>query len=389
MLLHSHSKLLKNIIMKFFRLAKESVKFVLLTIFFAVIISLTVTAQESFKENFYDRTLRLTYSIFGDSTSCKANFNGWSIIDGWSGKKKALDICHKESDMMVLITDKATKRIIYRNSYSSLFCEWQTMCFNLSSGEFKEGVMIPFPKHPSIVSVIRNYKSGLKQTLLDLEIDLEKLSDIPSVNKRYPVESLQRAKTSRSIDIVFLPEGYTAKEMDKFLEAAQKMATQLFEYEPFSNYKRCFNINAVLAPSPESGIDIPSENIERKTLMDFSYDTFGIERYIGTSNYWSVSELASNTSWSYAIILVNSEKYGGGGIYNFYSVFPGGNSQILELFVHEFGHAFAALDDEYEEPGNALVPLGESNRDCIMKTLSTHYYCGECKKKVESVIKRR
>jgi hypothetical protein len=176
--------------------------------------------------------------------------------------------------------------------------------------------------------------------------------------------------------------------MDKFLAAARKMAEGLFEYEPYAQYKDFFNIKAVLAPSPESGIDIPSEGIERNTLMDFSYDTFDSERYIGTRNHWAISELASNTTWSHAIVLVNDEKYGGGGIYNFYSVFPGGNPYILELFIHEFGHAFANLPDEYAEPDNPIGQKEESDRECIMKALDMRFFCDECKEKIEKVIRR-
>ncbi|MBO7438724.1 MAG: hypothetical protein J6U21_03490 [Bacteroidales bacterium] len=358
--------------------------FLLMTVFHTLSV-----AQVRFGKYFHDRTLRLSYTISGDSTCCKADFEAWHVLGHWAGARRGLDVCNDKSSMEVVIREKSTRRVIYHKSFSSLFCEWQSMNFDEPSGDFNEGVMIPFPKRPSVVSIIRNYGAGHADTLFNVSVGLPKPPLHDCERPEYEVVTLHAAITRRCIDIVFLPEGYTENEMDKFLEATKKMTKGLFEYEPFSHHFKSISISAVLAPSPESGIDIPSEGIERETLMDFSYDTFGIERYIGTRNYWAVSRLASNTRWDHAIILVNSDRYGGGGIFNYYSVFPGGNPQVTELFIHEFGHAFANLPDEYEEPGNPIVPNRESDRDCIMKTLDTHFYCDECKAKVESVIRGR
>ena len=354
-----------------------------------ILLAAPATAQVRFGKYFQDRTLRLKYTISGDSTNCRADFKSWDVQDIWAGARKNLDILPSPSGMSIIMSDDATGRTIYHNSFSSLFCEWQMMQDPNPSGDYKECVRMPMPKHPSTVYLTRNYDSGATDTILKLAIDPATLPHPADVSPKYQVTTLHAAKTRRSIDLVFLPEGFKADEMDRFLEAAKKMAKGLFEYEPFSHYIRAVNIHAVLAPSPESGIDIPSEGIESNTLMDFSYDTFGSERYIGTRNHWSISDIASNTNWNHAIVLVNNEKYGGGGIYNFYSVFPTGDPEILELFVHEFGHAFANLPDEYAEPDNPIGQKEESNRDCIMKALNFHFYCDECKKMVEKALRNR
>ena len=346
-------------------------------------------AQVRFGKYFQDRTLRLKYTISGDSTHCRADFKKWEVRESWAGARKNLDILPSPSGMSIIMTDDATGKVIYHNSYSSLFCEWQMMQDPNPSGDYKECVRMPMPKHPSTVYLTRNYNSGAIDTILKLAVNPATLPHPTDASPKHKVVTLHAAKTRRSIDLVFLPEGFKADEMDKFLEAADEMAKGLFEYEPFSHYIRNVNIRAVLAPSPESGICIPSEGIKHNTLMDFSYDTFGSERYIGTTNHWAISDLASNTHWGHAIILVNNKKYGGGGIYNFYSVFPVGDPQILELFVHEFGHAFANLPDEYAEPDNPIGQKEESNRDCIMKALHFHFYCDECHKTVEKTLRNR
>ena len=348
----------------------------------------SATAQVRFSKYFQDKTLSLKYTISGDSTHCRADFKKWEVREGWSGARHNLDILPSPSDMSIIMSDNATGKIIYNNSYSSLFCEWQLTLDPNPSGDYKECVRMPMPKRPATVYLTRNYRWGQTDTIMKLDINPATLPHPTNANPQYKVETLNAAIIRQSISLVFLPEGYKEDEMDKFLEAARKMAYGLFEYEPFSHHYKAISIQAVLAPSPESGVDIPSEGIERNTLMDFSYDTFDTERYIGTRNHWAISDIASNTNWNHAIVLVNNEKYGGGGIYNFYSVFPGGDPQILELFIHEFGHAFANLPDEYAEPDNPIAPKVESERDCIMKTLDSRFYCDECKGKVEEIIGR-
>lgn len=362
-------------------------RFVIILISTLCLIS-SATSQVRFGKYFHVKTLSLKYTISGDSTHCHADFKGWEVHKYWAGAWKNLDILPSSSGMSVIMSDNATGKIIYHNSYSSLFCEWQMMHDPNHSGDYKECVRMPMPKRPATVILTRNYKSGHKDTILQLAIDSKQLPHPADTSPKYPVETLLAAKLLPSIHLVFLPEGYKADEMGKFLEAARMLAKGLIEYKPFSHHYQHLNITAVLAPSPESGIDIPSESIERNTLMDFSYDTFDSERYIGTRNHWAISDIASNTNWNHAIVLVNNEKYGGGGIYNFYSVFPGGNPYILELFIHEFGHAFANLPDEYAEPDNPIGQKEESDRECIMKALDMRFFCDECKEKIEKVIRR-
>ena len=179
------------------------------------------------------------------------------------------------------MSDNATGKIIYHNSYSSLFCEWQLTLDPNPSGDYKECVRMPMPKRPATVYLTRNYQWGQTDTIMKLDINPATLPHPTNANPQYKVETLHAAIIRQSISLVFLPEGYKEDEMDKFLEAARKMANGLFEYEPFSHHYKAISIQAVLAPSPESGVDIPSEGIERNTLMDFSYDTFDTERYMG------------------------------------------------------------------------------------------------------------
>ncbi|MBN1925756.1 MAG: peptidase M64, partial [Prolixibacteraceae bacterium] len=156
------------------------------------------------------------------------------------------------------------------------------------------------------------------------------------------------------IDLVLLSEGYTKLNMDKFLRDAKRLTDSMFLAAPFCNYKNRFNIFAVEVPSEEDGCDMPTKNIFRNTAFDSHYNTFGSYRYLTTSAMKKVYDAIDGIGWDHIILLVNTDRYGGGGFYNFFSICTVDNEKSPFVFIHEFGHAFAGLADEYyySEPGN-------------------------------------
>ena len=149
------------------------------------------------------------------------------------------------------------------------------------------------------------------------------------------------------VDIVIIPEGYTSKEMGLFEEDCRKFAGYLFNSSPFRENKDKFNIWGIEAPSDESGTDIPAENHWKKTLINSTFYTFDLERYLMTYDNKKLRNIASNAPYDQIFILVNTNKYGGGSIYNHYSTCVNDNEYSEFVFVHEFGHGFASLADEY------------------------------------------
>ena len=134
------------------------------------------------------------------------------------------------------------------------------------------------------------------------------------------VKIQQNGKPSEKVDLVILAEGYTQAEMDKFVDDARRVTGYLFNEEPFKSEKSKFNVTAVLTPSAESGTDIPGEGIYKNTAFNSTFYTFDIDRYLTTSDMKSIYDAAASVPWDHLYILVNSEKYGGGGFYNFLSV---------------------------------------------------------------------
>jgi hypothetical protein len=135
--------------------------------------------------------------------------------------------------------------------------------------------------------------------------------------------------------------------MEKFREDAKRVTQYLFDEEPFKSEKEKFNVSAVLTPSPESGTDIPGEHIYKNTRFNSTFYTFDVSRYLTTSDMKNILDAAALVPYDQIYVLVNTERYGGGGFYNFVSVCTADNSLTKEVFVHEFGHGFAGLGDEY------------------------------------------
>ena len=154
-----------------------------------------------------------------------------------------------------------------------------------------------------------------------------------------------------------MAEGYTEAEMEKFLGDVKRSADYIFSEEPFQSHRDEFNIRAVKSASKDSGTDIPGEGIWKNTVINSSFYTFGIERYMTTMDFKSVCDVAANAHYDQIYILVNTDKYGGGGIYNHYSISAADNEASRAVVIHEFGHAFGGLADEYYYFGSGLQRL--------------------------------
>lgn len=152
---------------------------------------------------------------------------------------------------------------------------------------------------------------------------------------------------AQKIDVVFLPDGFTKDEMGLFRDAAKEFSNALFETDPFDAHEDDFNIWVVEAPSKESGTDIPGQDIWKETILNTNFYTFNSERYLMTTDIKSVRDIAANTPYDLIIILVNTEKYGGGGVYNYYGTFSAFNEKSIGVWLHEFGHNLTWLADEY------------------------------------------
>lgn len=298
---------------------------------------------------FENKTLRMDYLHTGDKDTSSIKFLAWKEEPFWGGPKRNLIDDPLKGEFVVEVFDRAGDELMYSKGFGTLFSEWQSTDEALNSTEtFYESIVIPFPKQQVKIRLSRRDKKQQFHVLFETSFDplTVKIEQTPTHN--YPVKKiLDSGDPSTHIDLVFLPEGYTQDEMEKFRQDVEKFKNAMFSWSPYDEYKHRFNIWTVEAPSQESGTDIPQDGIWKNTILNSSFNTFNIERYLTTLDYKSVRDLASYAPYDQIFIIVNSDKYGGSGIYNFYTIFTADNNVSEFLLMHEFGHGFVALADEY------------------------------------------
>jgi hypothetical protein len=169
----------------------------------------------------------------------------------------------------------------------------------------------------------------------------------------------QRGDPATKLDLLVLGDGYTANERGKFERDAKRMLAVLFATSPFKERENDINVWGLVPASLDSGISSPSQHIYKRTALGTSYDTFDSERYVLTTENRVFRDIAANAPYEVVEILTNSEKYGGGGIYNLYSTVAADSLWAPYVFVHEFGHHLAGLADEYYTSDVAYLPPSE------------------------------
>jgi len=245
--------------------------------------------------------------------------------------------------------DSTTNTLIYSRNFSTLCGEWKyTNEAKTIWRSFSESLIMPFPKATVNVKIYKRLKN--QKWELWSEIFVNPKNYMISPDLKTPIKSFKihdSGEPSKKLDIVLLAEGYTESEMQKFMNDAQRFSKYLLECDPFKEYESDINIWAVPSVSRESGTDIPGKGIYKNTFFDSHFYTFGTERYLNTTDNVAIRNVAANAPYDQIYILVNTDKYGGAGIYNFYSICTADDKYSDFVFTHEFGHAFAGLADEY------------------------------------------
>jgi len=316
---------------------------------FLLLLSLTIGVQAQFKDNFKNKTLRIDYIHSGSAEGEYYEFDTLYAEKYWGGSKTNLIDKFDYGNYKFEVYDAEDNELLYSRGYSSLFREYQAT----EEGEtnykaFDETVVFPYPKHAvNIVFYSRNKEMGWDKKFI-LPINPKTRDIKKNKQKKFKKSKIHYSgNPNTKLDIVIIAEGYTAEEMDKFMQDCERFKGYILEAEPYLQNKDKINIWAVKAISEESGTDLPGEEIWKNTAVGTSFYTFGSERYLTTEDMKSVRDVAANAPYDQIFILVNHEKYGGGGIYNYYSLGTSDNPAGDFLFQHEFGHAFAGLGDEY------------------------------------------
>ena len=312
-------------------------------------IAISVQAQR-FEDYFEDRTLRLDYTFCGDASHQQIYVDELISIPRWYGRRHRLAELPLKGNGDITVRSKADGTVIYRHSFSSLFQEWLSTAESKHTQKSFENVfLVPYPKQPVEITVeLRNYHDSVFASMTHTVDPTDILIRKAGERLVTPYITLQQAAdTSRCIHVAYVAEGYQQHEMGTFLEDCKIAMESLFSHEPFRQMQDRFNMIAVMSPSAESGVSEPGKGIWRNTALGAHFDTFYSARYLTTLHLKKMNDVLAGTPYEHIIVLVNGERYGGGGIYNSYNLTYTHGPQFRPVVVHEFGHSFGGLGDEY------------------------------------------
>ena len=306
-------------------------------------------AQINFNHYFNDHSMRFDFLLGGNSREEKVYPEQIKKEPFWAGSKKNLTDSFNYGNYRFRVFDEKSDSLIFSKGFSTLFEEWQSTAEAKEIDKtFYQTAIFPFPKTKIRLEIDSRQWEGNYKTIYKTVIDPDNyfiLDEKPAKFETFEV--LNNGKPENKVDIVILAEGYTISEMDKFKNDVKRVTQYLFNEEPFKSEKEKFNVRAVLTPSLESGTDVPGEHIYKNTCFNSTFYTFDVSRYLTTSDMRPILDAAALVPYDHIYVLVNTERYGGGGFYNFVSVCTADNTLTKEVFVHEFGHGFAGLGDEY------------------------------------------
>lgn len=305
--------------------------------------------RNEFYKAFVDSTLRIDYIFAGGPEGNKIFLSGQTKQNGWHGRHSRLKETPVKGNGNILVLNPETGDTLYNNSFSTLFQEWlSTPESKINSQSFENSFLVPLPSQDADIKLTLRNNKGEEIVSLTHKYKQDDLLVRKVKHSPLPFEYLHKGTDSeRAIDLAILAEGYTAEEMDKFLESAKKITTEILSYEPFASRKDNFNIIAVLTPSTESGVSIPKRDEWKETRYDSHFSTFYSDRYLTSPRVWKMHRDLEGIPYEAILMIVNTSEYGGGGIFNSYQIAPSDNQFTLPVSVHEFGHSFGGLADEY------------------------------------------
>lgn len=309
------------------------------------------------------RTMRVDYYHSGNSS--KEMFSLDEVVIeplAWPGNPdRAIDDTNL-GKYFFEVRDRATNNLLYSRGFSSIYGEWElTDEAKKVNRTFSESLRFPAPDKPVQIILKKRDKENALREVWSLNIDPKDMFiDSAKPLQGGPVIEIEKhGDSAKKVDFLILGDGYTAAERGKCEKDAHRLTDILFATEPFKTRRTDFNVWAICAMSAESGISRPSTGIHHRTAVGARYDAFGSERYVLTFDNKAFREIASWAPYEFVEILANNNTYGGGGIFNLYSTVATDSLWAPYVFVHEFGHHFAGLADEYYTSDVAYEPATE------------------------------
>ena len=319
-------------------------------LFLLCLIAVSSTRAQVFADHFADKTLRVDYIFNGNASGQAICLDGLSALPTWAGRKHHLAELPLQGNGQIIMRNAASGKTIYTTSFSSLFQEWLETdeARNVTKG-FENTFLLPYPLQPVEIEITLldprcNVRASMKHIVHPNDVLIEQKGNSHITPHKY---LLHNDSPEKCIDVAILAEGYTLQEMQTFYEDADIACKSIFDHEPFKSMKKRFNVVAVASPSTDSGVSVPRLNEWKHTAFGSHFSTFYSDRYLTTSRVKAIHDALAGIPYEHIIILANTEEYGGGGIYNSYTLTTAHHLMFRPVVVHEFGHSFGGLADEY------------------------------------------
>lgn len=333
--------------------------------------------QVKFDDFFIDQTFRIDYYHTGDAKSELVTIDHLYRYGIWAGSRTHLLDNFNNGRYYAKVYDIENGTIIFSRGFDSYFGEYKTSDQALHGipRTYHESILMPVPrKKVRVVLEVRDRNNQLKE-FFNSTIDPE---DVGVIHENFNDRNIKVMNSHISgdphsrVDMAILGEGYSVDEEDKF-KADLKQFTQVFlNHPPYKFIMDRFNIYGVYKPSMESGVDEPDAGIFKSSALNATFNSLGSERYLLTEDNKTMRDLAARVPYDAIVVMVNHSRYGGGGIYNLFCTFTADNQWHEYLFLHEFGHSFAGLADEYytsDVAYNEFYPLGVEPVESNITTL--------------------
>lgn len=296
------------------------------------------------------RTMRVDYYHTGNARGETFSLDDVVLEGPWPGR---LDRTIDDTNLgkyYFEVLDRKTNRILYSRGFASIYGEWETTDEAKEMRRtFQESVRFPSPEHPvQLVLKKRDHQNAFREVwsvVIDPASQMVRRGAAPAADKVWAV--MKNGDPADKVDLLLMGDGYTAAEMEKWHKDARRLTDILFSVSPFKERRSSFNVWALDTPAEESGVSRPSDGVWRRSPLGAAYDAFGSERYVLTFANKRLREAAEAAPYEFVEIVVNDGKYGGGGIFGLYATVAADNLFTPYVFVHEFGHHFAGLADEY------------------------------------------
>ncbi|MBP7102909.1 MAG: peptidase M64 [Bacteroidales bacterium] len=313
----------------------------------SVFFMLFYAEAQNFNTYFLPKSLRINYIHSGnkekDSIACKY-FQAYEI---WAGSMTNLIDTYDYGCHKIMVFDSSSNQLIYSRTYSCLFGEYRTTEIGKTeSKEFKETVLCPFPKNTVRIEFHTRTQKSNFENKKSIFVNPKTIVLEPNTYSCETVDLHIGDKPNNAYDLVIVPEGYALADSAKLRKDMERCKEAIMNCSPFKEMSHIINIRTVIAYSAESGISQDVKGKHVNTVLESSFYSLDLERYLMLDHVWKLHDVCANVPYDNILIMCNTTKYGGGGIYNWYATVSD-NKYLNYVCVHELGHAIGGLADEY------------------------------------------